>query len=261
MVWNSFKKNGLQPHKSEYWIFPKIEDEAEFVERITNVCETYKEALLPNSKTVVTCTDEKTGIQAINNIKIKPAEKDKPRKIDPEYIRNGTACLMAGLDVETGKTAHRSLGQTRNEIDFLEHIQGITATNPDAQHIIVCDQLNTHKSESLVNWVAEQIKFKGELGVKGKSGILQSMKSRMSFLEDKSHKIRFQFTPKHCSWMNQIENWFGFLQKRVIKYGQFRSVEILEQKIDDFINYYDRYLAKPINWLFSGDKYIQKLTN
>ncbi len=250
----------MRPHKSEYWIFPKIEDEQEFVERITKVSLIYKEALEPNSKIVVTCTDEKTGIQAINSIKTKPAEKGKPQKIDPEYKRNGTTCLIAGLDVKTGKIAHYSQGQTRQEDDFLKHIQGIVKTNPDATHIIVCDQLNTHKSESLVKWVAKQINYKEELGIKGKSGILKSMKTRMMFLEDKTHRIRFQFTPKHCSWMNQIENWFSFLQKRVIKNGQFRSVEILEEKIDAFIQYYDQYLAKPINWLFKGEKYIRKLT-
>ncbi|TAJ11267.1 hypothetical protein DMA11_17635 [Marinilabiliaceae bacterium JC017] len=113
-------------------------------------------------------------------------------------------------------------------------MQGIVKTNPDATYIIVCDQLNAHKSESLVKCVAKQINYKGELGIKGKSGILKSMKIRMMFLEDKTHRIRFQFTPKHCSWMNQIENWFSFLQKRVIKNGQFRSVEILEENKDAF---------------------------
>jgi len=81
----------------------------------------------------------------------------------------------------------------------------------------------------------------------------------MKFLENKSHRIRFQYTPKHCSWLNQIENWFGFLQRRVIKNGQFSSVEILENKINLFIKYYDKYLAKPMKWLFKGEKYLQKL--
>ena len=229
------------------------------MQRISDVSQVYKEAVDPKSEKVVTCTDEKTGIQAIHNVKTKSAQKRRCRRIDPEYQRNGTTCLMAGLDVKTGKIAHYSQGQTRNEADFLEHIQGIVTTNPNGKHVIVCDQLNTHKSESLVVWIAEQINYKGELGTKGKSGILKSMDSRMKFLEDNTHRIRFQFTPKHCSWMNQIENWFGFLQRRVIKHGQFHSVEILETKIDAFIKYYDRHLAKPINWIFNGDKYIHKL--
>lgn len=176
-----------------------------------------------------------------------------------EYKRNGTTCLMAGLDVGSGKIIHRSQGATRTEEDFLRHIQGIVATDSSGKHIIVCDQLNTHKSESLVKWVADQIDYKDDLGQKGKMGILKSMKTRMAFLEQPNHRIRFQFTPKHCSWMNQVENWFGFLQKRVIKFGQFSSVEILENNIKAFIEYYNQNLAKPINWKSNGSKYLRKL--
>ena len=212
-----------------------------------------------SSNIIVTCTDEKTGIQATKNIKKEPMKKGQDQRYDSEYIRNGTTCLMAGLDVSTGKIRSYSQGETRNEEDFLNHVREIIATKPKSEHIIVCDQLNTHKSETLVKWVAEKIDYKEDLGKKGKSGILKSMKSRMEFLENKSHKIRFQYTPKHCSWLNQIENWFGFLQKRVIKKGQFSSVEILEKKIGSFIKYYDEYLAKPMKWLFKGVKYLQKL--
>lgn len=167
---------------------------------------------------------------------------------------------MAGLDVKTGKISSHTQGQTRNELDFMMHVKAIVATAPDNEHIIVCDQLNTHKSESLVRWVAEQINYEEDLGIKGKLGILKSMDSRMKFLEDNTHRIRFQYTPKHCSWMNQIENWFGFLEKRVIKFGQFEAVEVLENKIESFIDYYNRLLAKPINWVFNGDKYLHKLS-
>ncbi len=193
-------------------------------------------------------------------MKITAVEKGKLQKIDPEYRRNGTTCLMAGLDVATGKIIQENQGQTRNEQDFLNHVKQIISKNPDSKHVIVCDQLNTHKSESLVTWVSSQIGYEKDLGIKGKIGILKTMGSRMEFLENETHRIRFQFTPKHCSWMNQIENWFGFLQKRVIKNGQFESVSILEEKIEKFIIYYNQYLAKPIKWSFNGDKYLQKLS-
>ncbi len=226
------------------------------------MCTVYQEAQSPGSNLVVTCSDEKTGIQAIEHLQIKEMDEETPqKKVDPEYQRNGVTCLIAGRNVATGKVSSYSQGSTRNEKDFLKHIQSTVNQDNEKEHVIICDQLNTHKSESLVIWIASQINFSGDLGVKGKCGILKNMKSRMEFLEDKTHRIRFQFTPKHCSWMNQIENWFGFLQKRVIKKGQFSSVDDLEGKISEFIGYYNEHLAKPISWTFSGDKYRLKLTN
>lgn len=251
----------MKPHKSEYWIFPKIEDQEEFVKRIEDICTVYKEALYTKSKIRVTCSDEKTGVQALSHLKIQAPKKGRLRRVDPEYKRNGTTCLIAGLEVKTGEISSYTQGGTRAENDYLNHIQEIVSKHPDDNHIIVCDQLNTHKSASLVEWIAGQVGYNGDLGIKGKKGILHSMKSRMEFLEDKTHRIRFQFTPKHCSWMNQIENWFGFLQKRVIKPGNFDSVNILEAKIEAFIKYYNNFLAKPFNWKFNGKKYRVLLTN
>lgn len=141
------------------------------------------------------------------------------------------------------------------------HVKDIVATDPDKNHIIICDQLNTHKSESLVRWIASQTYGDIDLGIKGKKGILKSQKTRMKFLENEKHKIRFLYTPKHCSWMNQIENWFGILQKKVIRYGQFCSVANLENNITEFIRYYNEILAKPINWGFNAEKYRQKIMN
>lgn len=86
--------------------------------------------------------------------------------------------------------------------DFVKHIASIINTNPLDKWIFVSDQLNTHKSESLVRLVAEHCNIETDLGIKGKSGILQSMKSRAEFLTDASHRIRFVYTPKHSSWLN-----------------------------------------------------------
>lgn len=180
-------------------------------------------------------------------------------KIESEYQRNGTQCLIASKDLKTGKVAAYSIGQTRTESDYLTHIQDIVNINPSENTVILCDQLNTHKSESLVKWIAETIGYTGELGIKGKEGILQSQETRQEFLEDESHKVRFLYTPKHCSWINQIENWFGILQKKVIKRGNFPSIQDLKQKIIDFIIYYNNCMAKPCRWKSKCEKIIMSL--
>jgi len=215
----------------------------------------------PDNEIVISSSDEKTGIQAISHSQISKMSVGKLKRIESEYIRNGTTCLIASRNIKTGKLNAHTLGQTRKEGDFLEHAKEIVATQPDKKHIIICDQLNTHKSASLVKWVASVCSETIDLGIKGKEGVLKSQKSRMEFLEDKAHHIRFFYTPKHCSWMNQIENWFGTLERKVIKHGEFISVESLEKQISDFIYYYNNILSKPINWTFNAVKYRQKLAS
>jgi transposase len=206
---------------------------------------------------MLSCPDEKTGIQATEHLKIEGMRPGRLERKGPGYIRNGALCLLAARDVKSGKTRSYSIGETRNEKDYLDHVKSIVATEPEATHVIVCDQLNTHKSASLVEWVAKQIGYAGNLGVKRRKGILGSMKSRMEFLEGTSHRIRFLFTPKHCSWMNQIEIWFPILQKRVINRGQFHSKADLANKMKEFIGYYDLCLAKPYKWGFEGGSFCR----
>ncbi len=251
----------MRPHKSTYWIFPKIEDEVEFVSRIETISEIYQQAIRPENEVVISCSDEKTGIQAIAHTKIQKAGTGQLKRVDSEYTRNGTTCLIASKNVSTGKINTYTLGETRKEKDYLNHIKSIVATSPSKKHIIICDQLNTHKSASLVKWIASVCYKEIDLGVKGKLGILKSQKSRMAFLENEAHKIRIVFTPKHCSWMNQIENWFGILQTKVITHGEFHSVEILKNKISRFIDYHNHVLYKPCNWSFDATKYRQKISN
>lgn len=215
----------------------------------------------PGNEIVISSSDEKTGIQAISHSQISKMRVGRLKRIESEYIRNGTTCLIASRNIKTGKLNAYTLGQTRKEGDFLGHVQEIVATQPGKKHIIICDQLNTHKSASLVKWVASVCYETIDLGIKGKEGVLKSQKSRMEFLEDERHHVRFYYTPKHCSWMNQIENWFGILERKIIKYGEFISVESLEKQISDFICYYNNILSKPINWAFDTVKYRHKLAS
>jgi len=117
---------------------------------------------------------------------------------------------------------------------------------------LVCDQLNTHQSESLVRWVADLSGVQEELGVKGESGILTSMASRATFLSDPSHKVVFQYTPKHSSWLNQIEIWLSILVRKLLKRGSFTSVDELQARVLAFIEYYNQTMAKPFKWTYQG---------
>jgi len=208
----------------------------------------------PDEGPALISVDEKTGIQALERIALEQrVQPGRIRRIEYEYKRNGTTCLMAAQDVGRGKLTHYRLHPTRKEKDFLIFIQQVVAQFPsDKKIIFLADQLNTHLSASLVRWIAEQISFEEDLGKPRQKGILRDMKSRKKFLENPDHRISFVFTPKHCSWINPIENWFGKLQGHVIRFGNFQSVKELENKIIAYIDFYNRCLVKPLKWKFKG---------
>jgi putative transposase len=173
-------------------------------------------------------------------------------KIEFEYIRHGTQTLIANWHIAKGKVLTPSIGATRTAEDFVQHIAQTVDTDPDAGWIFIVDQLNIHKSESLVRLVAQRCQMEIDLGIKEKSGILQSMSTRAAFLSDSTHRIRFVYIPKHTSWLNQIECWFSILMRRFLKRSNFTSTDDLKQKILEFISYYNRSLAKPFLWKFQG---------
>jgi len=221
-------------------------------ERITDLCELYQAASALSDE-ITLSVDEATGIQALERIaEDLPIGPGKPRAREFEYKRHGTQTLIAAINVATGRV-QGVCGDTRTEEDFVNFIEQMIEINPGySTYHFAADQLNTHKSESLVRFVADFCDIDKELGVKGKEGILKSMVTREKFLEEKDKKIIFHYTPKHASWMNQIEIWFGFLMKKAIRRGNFSSKEELKNKILDFIDYFNETMAKPFKWTYQG---------
>lgn len=200
----------------------------------------------------VVSVDEMTGIQALE--RAAPTKLCRPGLVERRehnYIRHGTLTLIANLDVATGQLIVPSIGPTRTEADFATHIADTIATDPTARWTFVLDNLNTHQSEALVRLVANHLQWDTPLGIKGDCGILASLQSRAAFLSDPTHAIRFVYTPKHASWLNQIEIWFSILVRRLLKRGSFASLHDLYLRLLDFIFYFNRS-AHPFKWTYAG---------
>jgi hypothetical protein len=243
----------LQPHKDRYWLNANEDDPDVLQEGITTVCTVYDQApTLAAEGTHTVSTDEMTGIQALERTDVKPMRPGEVERVEFEYIRHGTQCLLANFDVVSGQLIAPTVSDTRTEADFVAHLQQTVALAPQDGWVFVLDQLNTHKSESLVRWVADACGLTEDLGVKGRRGILKSMGTRAAFLTDPTHRIRMVYTPKHTSWLNQVEIWFSILVRRLLKRGNFRSKEHLKERILGFIRYFNTTLAKPFRWTYMG---------
>jgi transposase len=245
----------LKPHQSRYWLNNNRDQAPErFEAEVKNVCDLYIVAPILHQQGIhLVSTDEKTGIQALE--RLHPTRPMIPGKVELrefEYNRHGTLCLIPNFEVATGCIIAPSIGPTRTEEDFEAHLRQTIALDPEGEWIFIVDQLNTHQSESLVRLVAEACQLEDDLGIKGKSGILKSMKTRKVFLEDESHRIRFVYTPKHTSWLNQIEIWFSILVRKLLKRASFSSIDDLRQRILNFIEYFNLTMAKPFKWTYTG---------
>ena len=229
--------------------------EAERNAQINAICTVYREApgrAEAGERTV--STDEMTGVQALE--RKYPSLPLRPGKVEArefEYRRHGTRAFILNFDVVSGEVITPSVGPTRTEADFLAHLERTVASDPTATrwHFVV-DNLNIHKSASLVQYVARVSGVSEDLGEVRKRGILQSMASRAAFLSDPAHFVVFHYTPKHASWLNQVEIWLSVLVRKLLRRGNFTSVEDLERKVRAFIDYYNRTMAKPYKWTYQG---------
>ncbi len=230
-------------------------DDPAFETKVADVCTVYRDAPARAEQGERTMsTDELTGVQALE--RKHPTLPLAPGQVECreyEYIRHGTCAFSVSRDVVTGHIVAPYAAATRTEADVLAHVQAVVATDPTVTrwHFVV-DNLDTHRSESLVRWVAAASDQDRDLGVKGTTGILHNRQSRAACLCDPTHRIVFHDTPKHCSWLNHIEIWFSILVRKLLQRGSFTSVDDRKAKVLAFIDYYNRTMAKPFTWTYQG---------
>ena len=249
-------ESDLQPHRSKYWLNTTEKDPDVFQTQVEVVCQAWRDApdLYFQANTHTVSVDEMPGLQALERIaKTIPMKSGQPKRIEYEYKRHGTLCMIGNWHVVLGQMISPTIKPTRTEDDFAWHIFYTVQTDLNAGWVFVLDNLNVHCSATLVSYVAKLEGIdKNTLGIKGVSGILKSVESRQAFLSDRRHRVRFVYLPKHTSWLNQIEIVFGIVGRRVMRRGSFKSLAELKDRLLDFIDYFNRTFAKPFQWNYTG---------
>jgi transposase len=249
-IWRILQEVDLKPHKSEYWLNSHDED---FEAKAQRICQLYVGALASFEQgRLVICCDEKTGMQVLERkVPTKPARPGQRERREHEYIRRGTRVLINSLAVATGQIAW-TIGATRKSPDFVAHLKRAYQLLPRMpRYDWVMDNLNTHWSLDVCRLVARwcKIPFEPE---KLKKGI-----QRRAFLSDPSHRHVFHFTPKHGSWLNQAELFFGVLQRRFLSRGSFTSIKDFERRLERYLKDYNTRHAHPYRWTYTGEPLVR----
>ena len=239
----------LKPHKCRSWLHS---DDPVFEEKALAICKLYLDApRLYQHGELVLCCDEKTSIQALERkYPTKPMQSGRPALQEFEYLRHGTRYLLATFVVPTG-LVYGDVTARRTNQDFRRHIRhtatwlGVQYPQTKKYHWVM-DNLNTH-------WSLEVCALFARLnGIKYEPKKLKRGRERIAFLTEQSHQHVIHFTPKHGSWLNQVEIWFSVLARRVIRRGDFPSKADLMRKILAYIEYHNSYKAHPYEWTYTG---------
>ncbi len=249
-IWRILDDADLKPHRSVYWL---NSHDCQFETKAREICQLYVNApTLYEQGRLVICCDEKTGMQILERkYPTQRIEPGKPEKREHEYIRHGTRALIASFAVPTGELVW-NLGSTRTSEDFAAHLAHVAEHFGAIQRFDwVLDNLNTHWSLEVCRVIAKlcDVPFVPEE--------LESGAQRVAFLTDPTHKHMFHFTPKHGSWLNQVELWFSVLARRFLQRGDFASAQEFERQLAAFLADYNRCYRHPYRWTYTGQPLVR----
>ena len=211
----------LQPHRQKMWL---TSHDDEFRSKRDDVLHLYYDA--PADEHIIS-VDEKTSIQALERkYPDLPMAPSQPLRREVEYIRHGTLCLMGAFDVRRGRLFGFTCPGHSGAV-FVELLDLIDTCYPEGRGHIVCDNLSAHDTDDVLDWFDEHPRWTRH------------------------------FTPKHASWLNQIECMFSILQKRVLTRGSFVSLQDLEEKIYAYMLWHNER-AEPFEWSYRPKSWQRK---